>query len=49
MVSTHRDKARVGTITSRLDHFLEWKDPYPLEKKILMKTYITRDFDSRNV
>ena len=33
MVSTHRDKARIGTITSRLDHFLEWKDPYPLEKK----------------
>jgi type I restriction enzyme, R subunit len=31
MVSTHRDKARVGTITSRMEHFLEWKDPYPLE------------------
>ena len=30
MVSTHRDKARVGTITSRMDHYLEWKDPYPL-------------------
>ncbi len=30
MVSTHRDKARVGTITSRMEHFLEWKDPYPL-------------------
>lgn len=30
MVSTHRDKARVGTITSRREHFLEWKDPYPL-------------------
>jgi len=29
MVSTHRDKARVGTITSRMEHFLEWKDPYP--------------------
>ena len=31
MVSTHRDKARVGTITSRMEHFLEWKDPYPLK------------------
>ena len=31
MVSTHRDKARVGTITSRIEHFLEWKDPYPLK------------------
>ncbi|MDA9680039.1 type I restriction endonuclease subunit R [Gammaproteobacteria bacterium] len=30
MVSTHRDKARVGTITSRTEHYLEWKDPYPL-------------------
>ena len=29
MVSTHKDKARVGTITSRMEHFLEWKDPYP--------------------
>ena len=29
MVCTHRDKARVGTITSRMEHFLEWKDPYP--------------------
>ena len=30
MVSTHRDKARVGTITSHMEHYLEWKDPYPL-------------------
>lgn len=30
MVSTHRNKARVGTITSRMEHFLEWKDPFPL-------------------
>jgi type I restriction enzyme R subunit len=30
LVSTHRDKARVGTITSRMEHYLEWKDPYPL-------------------
>lgn len=33
MVSTHRDRARVGTITSRLDHYLEWKDAYPLNTK----------------
>jgi type I restriction enzyme R subunit len=33
MVSTHRDKARVGTLSSRLEHFLEWKDPYPLSKE----------------
>ncbi len=31
MVSTHRDKARVGTITSSMEHYLEWKDPYPSE------------------
>ena len=30
MVSTHRDKARVGSITSGMEHYLEWKDPYPL-------------------
>jgi type I restriction enzyme R subunit len=30
MISTHKDKARVGTITSRMEHYLEWKDPYPL-------------------
>ena len=30
MVSTHRDQARVGTISSRMEHYLEWKDPYPL-------------------
>ena len=30
MVSTHRDRARVGTISSRMEHYLEWKDPYPL-------------------
>ena len=35
MVSTHRDKARVGTITSHMEHFLEWKDPYSLTKEQL--------------
>jgi len=30
MLSTYRDKARVGTISSRMEHYLEWKDPYPL-------------------
>ena len=30
MVSTHRYKAGFGSITSRKEHFLEWKDPYPL-------------------
>jgi type I restriction enzyme R subunit len=29
MVSTYRDGARVGTISSLTEHFLEWKDPYP--------------------
>ena len=32
MVSTHRDRARVGTITSRMEHYLEWKDPYPVKQ-----------------
>lgn len=30
MVSTHRESARVGTISSKIEHYLEWKDPYPL-------------------
>jgi len=31
MVSTYRDEARVGTITAGMEHYLEWKDPYPLK------------------
>lgn len=33
MVSTYGYKARLGTITSHAEHFLEWKDPYPLKKE----------------
>ncbi len=33
MISTHRDGARVGTISSLAEHYLEWKDPYPLTKE----------------
>ena len=33
MISTCRDSARVGTISSRMEHYLEWKDPYPLTPK----------------
>lgn len=35
MVSTHRDGARVGTISSPVEHYLEWKEPYPLDAKDL--------------
>lgn len=31
MLSTTKDEARVGTITSDYDHYLEWKDTYPVE------------------
>ena len=30
MVSSCGDKVRFGSITSRTEHYLEWKDPYPL-------------------
>ncbi|MBU7029160.1 MAG: type I restriction endonuclease subunit R [Theionarchaea archaeon] len=30
MISTMGDEARMGTITSDYDHYLEWKDTYPL-------------------
>ena len=61
MVSTHGDKARVGTITSRMEHFLEWKDPYPLkveevgeksEEKIeekIEETYEVSDKERQNL
>ena len=35
MISTHRDGARVGTISSPVEYYLEWKDPYPLDAKKL--------------
>lgn len=35
MISTHRDGARVGTISSPVEYYLEWKDPYPLDAKDL--------------
>jgi type I restriction enzyme R subunit len=31
VISTTFDEARAGTITSEHDHYLEWKDTYPLE------------------
>ena len=30
MISTHRDGARASTISAKLEHYLEWKDPYPI-------------------
>ena len=35
MISTFRDGARVGTISSSVEHYLEWKDPYPSKKEDL--------------
>lgn len=32
VVSTYGDKARAGTFTSEAEHFLEWKDPAPLNR-----------------
>lgn len=32
VVSTHGDRARVGTFTSGPEHFLEWQDPAPINK-----------------
>jgi len=29
LVSTYNNQARVGTISSRYEHYLEWKDTYP--------------------
>jgi len=43
MVSTHRDKARVGTITSRMEHFLEWKDPFPVTLGDMSKDATSQD------
>ncbi len=35
MISTHRDGARVGTISSPYEYYLEWKDPFPTKKSEL--------------
>lgn len=35
MVSTYRDGARVGTISSPVEYYLEWMDPYPTDAKAL--------------
>ena len=35
MISTFRDGARVGTISSPVEYYLEWKDPYPTDAKEL--------------
>ena len=35
MVSSCFNKAHVGTISSKTEHYLEWKDPYPLKKEDL--------------
>ncbi len=43
MVSCHRDGARVGTITSRMEHFLEWKDPYPSIYDEKKDQYVVRE------
>ena len=43
MVVTTRDKARVGTISSRVENFLEWKDPYPLTKDDLSEKCIGQE------
>lgn len=43
MVSTHRDKARVGTISSRVEHYLEWKDAYPFTASDLGENPTSQD------
>ena len=45
MVSTFRDKARVGTISSRNEHYLEWKDPYPLTNE---QVFLQCQADAKN-
>lgn len=38
MISTTFDEARIGTITSEYDHYLEWKDTYPEETNPNLKS-----------
>lgn len=35
MIATHGEGARFGGISSLAEHYLEWKDPYPLDRKDL--------------
>ncbi|MBN8646747.1 MAG: HsdR family type I site-specific deoxyribonuclease [Caulobacterales bacterium] len=52
MVSTFGNGAAVGTISSRMEHYLEWKDPYPFvvddENKTSQKVLITGLFSRGN-
>jgi type I restriction enzyme, R subunit len=45
MVSTFRDKARVATISSRMEHYLEWKDAYPLTQE---QVFLQCQADAKN-
>lgn len=35
MIATHGDGARFGTISSPVEGYMEWKDPYPFDQKNL--------------
>lgn len=35
MISTYRDEARMATISGTYEHYLQWKDPYPLRSSDL--------------
>ena len=52
IVSTFGDKARLGTISSSYEHYLEWKDPYPHKIKDNSRgqeVLIQGIFDKRNL
>jgi len=55
MISTCRDEARMATINGSYEHYLEWKDPYPLKITDLgnnptsQETLIAGMLDKRNL
>ncbi len=44
MVSTCRDQAKVGTISSSAQHYGEWKDAYPYSDEVLAKQSLIGNF-----
>lgn len=46
MVSTCRDQAKVGTISSSSQHYGEWKDAYPYTAQHITEQTLTRKLDN---
>lgn len=49
MVSTCRDQAKVGTISSNASHYADWKDAYPFTDDTLSKQNLHQSFSNSSL